>query len=117
MGLEEVGAVDLGRESERLPMEKVDLGAAAGTADLRGTLEADEERPGPRAEPRRSLKRLGFDSRMPRREEEDEGGAAEAAPQLLPKMSPTMEVGGLERPDPREEEEDDDEEEGGFACW
>lgn len=82
-------AVDLGRESDKLPMEKAFLGAVA----LRGALPA-AERPWPRADPTRSPKRLGFLSGIPRRVEV---GAAEA--QLLPKMSPAMEGGGLARPD------------------
>lgn len=61
-----------------------------GPADLSGALDWARDEP-PSAEPRRSLKRLGLLAcGMP----SPEDGAAED--QLLPKMSPTMEVG----PDP-----------------
>jgi hypothetical protein len=79
------------------PIEKGELPAAAldgldacGAADLSGALDWARDEP-LSAEPRRSLKRLGLLACGTPRPEE---GAAED--QLLPNMSPTMDVG----PDP-----------------
>jgi hypothetical protein len=83
------------------PIEKGELPAAAlglapngldacGAADLSGALDWARDEP-PRADPRRSLKRLGL---LACGTPSPEDGAAED--QLFPNMSPTMEVG----PDP-----------------
>lgn len=76
----------MGNESARLFNENEVLGA-----DLRGAV-AEEERAAPRAEPTRSPKRLGLESAMPMRDEEEDA-------QLFPKMSPTTDGGGLARSD------------------
>lgn len=79
------GAVCLGSESDKLPVEKEFF------VDLRGVLEDAREEP--RAGPRRSEKRLGLEVGMPMPEEEEDDDDDEV--QVLPKISPTMEGEGL----------------------